>query len=146
MSGAIAAVFLRHHPLSGDVLWRPVCNDPGCGCDRDPLGPQNPMSWSIRRLVRGAPPLPPLGGSAGQWRPSGVVPIGRVEAFSDGVFAIAITLLVLELHVPTGHSPLLKALEGEWPRYLGSFVSFAFIGGVWVAHSTRTRFNQGRRR
>jgi hypothetical protein len=71
--------FLRHHPPSGDVLWRPVCNDPGCGCDRDPLGPQNPMSWSIRRLVRGAPPAPTPGGSAGQWRPSGVVPIGRAS-------------------------------------------------------------------
>jgi uncharacterized membrane protein len=31
-------------------------------------------------------------------------------------------------------------LEHEWPRYLGYFVSFAFIGGVWIAHSTLTRF------
>jgi uncharacterized membrane protein len=64
----------------------------------------------------------------------------RLEAFSDGVLAIAITLLVLELHVPTGHEPLVKGLEHEWPRYLGHFVSFAFIGGVWIAHSTLTRF------
>jgi uncharacterized membrane protein len=69
-----------------------------------------------------------------------LLPTGRLEAFSDGVFAIAITLLVLELHVPTGHEALAKGLEHEWPRYLGYFVSFAFIGGVWIAHSTMTRF------
>jgi uncharacterized membrane protein len=67
-----------------------------------------------------------------------LLPTGRLEAFSDGVFAIAITLLVLELHVPTAH--LVSELEGEWPRYLGYFVSFAFIGGVWIAHSNMTRF------
>jgi uncharacterized membrane protein len=69
-----------------------------------------------------------------------LLPTGRLEAFSDGVFAIAITLLVLELHVPTGHEALVKGLEHEWPRYLGYFVSFAFIGGVWIAHSNMTRF------
>jgi uncharacterized membrane protein len=35
---------------------------------------------------------------------------------------------------------LVKGLEHEWPRYLGYFVSFAFIGGVWIAHSNMTRF------
>jgi len=69
-----------------------------------------------------------------------LLPTSRLEAFSDGVFAIAITLLVLELHVPTGQEALVKGLEHEWPRYLGYFVSFAFIGGVWIAHSTMTRF------
>ena len=42
--------------------------------------------------------------------------------------------------MPTGHEALVKELEHEWPRYLGYFVSFAFIGGVWVAHSTLTGF------
>jgi len=65
---------------------------------------------------------------------------GRFDAFSDGVFAIVITLLVLELHVPTGHTHLARALGDEWPRYLGYLVSFAFIGGVWVAHSTVSHF------
>ena len=69
-----------------------------------------------------------------------LLPTDRLEAFSDGVFAIAITLLVLELHVPTGQEALLRGLEHEWPRYLGYFVSFAFIGGVWIAHSNLTRF------
>jgi uncharacterized membrane protein len=95
------------------------------------------MSWSFRRAVSGAPPAPSVPAASTDER---LVPIGRLEAFSDGVFAIAITLLVLELHVPSGRSSLLKALEGEWSRYLGYFVSFAFIGGVWVAHSTLTRF------
>jgi uncharacterized membrane protein len=67
-----------------------------------------------------------------------LLPTGRLEGFSDGVFAIAITLLVIELHVPAGH--LVSGLEHEWPRYLGYFVSFAFIGGVWIAHSNMTRF------
>jgi len=63
------------------------------------------------------------------------LPTSRLEAFSDGVFAIAITLLVLELHVPTGHEALVRGLGHEWPRYLGYLVSLAFIGGVWIAHS-----------
>jgi uncharacterized membrane protein len=97
------------------------------------------MSWSIRRMLSGAPvshAAPPEGADP-QDR---LLPTGRLEAFSDGVFAIAITLLVLELHVPTGHQALVEGLEHEWPRYLGYFVSFAFIGGVWVAHSNMTRF------
>lgn len=69
-----------------------------------------------------------------------LLPSSRLEAFSDGVFAIAITLLVLELHVPTGRQSLAQALGHEWPRYLGYLVSFAFIGGVWIAHSNMTRF------
>ena len=96
------------------------------------------MSWSIRRKLGGVPV------SAASTEHTGdhgrLLPTSRLEAFSDGVFAIAITLLVLELHVPTGHEPLVKGLEHEWPRYLGYFVSFAFIGGVWIAHSTLTRF------
>ncbi|HEX5641345.1 MAG TPA: TMEM175 family protein [Thermoleophilia bacterium] len=69
-----------------------------------------------------------------------LLPTTRLEAFSDGVFAIAITLLVLELHVPTDPAELLHELAAEWTGYLGYFVSFAFIGGVWMAHSTLTRF------
>jgi uncharacterized membrane protein len=64
----------------------------------------------------------------------------RFDAFSDGVFAIVITLLVLELHVPTGRQHLASVLGEEWPRYLGYFVSFAFIGGIWIAHSTVSHF------
>jgi len=42
--------------------------------------------------------------------------------------------------VPTGQHALLQALGDEWPRYVGYFVSFTFIGGVWIAHSNLTRF------
>lgn len=70
----------------------------------------------------------------------GQLPTIRLEAFSDGVFAIAITLLVLELKIPSAGSSLPRALAEQWPSYLGYLVSFAFIGGVWVAHSTLTRF------
>jgi uncharacterized membrane protein len=65
--------------------------------------------------------------------------MNRLEAFSDGVFAIAITLLVLEIAVPAGsEDDLLGAIVGEWPSYLAYLVSFATIGAVWVAHSVIT--------
>ncbi len=61
----------------------------------------------------------------------------RVEAFSDGVFAIAITLLILEIQVPRdmpdGNS-LLAALLQLWPHYLAFLVSFATIGIMWINH------------
>jgi uncharacterized membrane protein len=76
------------------------------------------------------------------WRHGRLLPTNRLEAFSDGVFAIAITLLVLELHVPTAKEGLLSELGKEWPTYLGYFVSFAFIGGEWIAHTNMTRLIQ----
>lgn len=66
---------------------------------------------------------------------------GRMEAFSDGVFAIAITLLVLEITVPEGRgSDLLAAVLEQWPMYLAYVTSFATIGSVWMAHSAITEF------
>jgi uncharacterized membrane protein len=58
----------------------------------------------------------------------------RVEAFSDGVFAIAITLLVLELHVADTDSGLWRALVGEWPSFAAYLTSFFIIGIMWVNH------------
>jgi uncharacterized membrane protein len=60
---------------------------------------------------------------------------GRAEAFSDGVFAIAITLLVLGL-VLSGHGPLTSQLLAAWPRYLAYVVSFLTIGIMWMNHHT----------
>jgi uncharacterized membrane protein len=58
----------------------------------------------------------------------------RILAFSDGVFAIAITLLVLNLTVPTVQHDLLGALGNEWPRYLSYVTSFILIGILWANH------------
>jgi uncharacterized membrane protein len=63
----------------------------------------------------------------------------RVETFSDGVFAIAITLLVLDIHVPPGLRHLGQELEHEWPSYLAYVTSFLTVGGVWIAHHRACR-------
>jgi uncharacterized membrane protein len=64
------------------------------------------------------------------------VETGRLEAFSDGVFAIAITLLVLGVTVPEGGeaSSLGERLTGQWPQYLAYILSFVTIGIIWVNH------------
>ena len=59
---------------------------------------------------------------------------GRLEAFSDGVFAIAITLLVLELHVPHESPSLGAGLLTEWPSFGAFATSFATIGIMWLNH------------
>jgi len=63
----------------------------------------------------------------------------RLETFCDGVFAIAITLLVLEIRVPTAErvhaaGGLLHALAGLWPSYLGYVLGFLTIGIMWANH------------
>jgi uncharacterized membrane protein len=59
----------------------------------------------------------------------------RIEAFSDGVFAIAITLLVLEIHVPEDpENGLGQALLDQWPAYASYVVSFFVIGIIWINH------------
>jgi uncharacterized membrane protein len=63
----------------------------------------------------------------------------RVETFSDGVFAIAITLLVLDIHVPPGLPHLRQELLNEWPSYLAYVTSFLTVGGVWIAHHRACR-------
>jgi uncharacterized membrane protein len=62
------------------------------------------------------------------------VPKSRLEAFSDGVFAIAATLLILNVSA-TG-SPLGRELGRIWPSYVGYAVSFVTIGIIWVNHHT----------
>lgn len=64
---------------------------------------------------------------------------GRLEAFSDGVFAIAVTLLVLELRIPAPGTlqegeRLLHALLHEWPSYLAFVTSFVTVLIVWINH------------
>lgn len=65
----------------------------------------------------------------------------RMEAFSDGIFAIAATLLVLDLVIPAvtskdvGHK-----LAEQWPTYVAYLVSFATIGNAWLNHSVITEY------
>ncbi|WEO94463.1 TMEM175 family protein [Streptomyces sp. FXJ1.172] len=61
---------------------------------------------------------------------------GRVEAFSDGVFAIAITLLILDIKVPKAgeNGGLWQAIGAQWPSYAAYVVSFLVIGIMWVNH------------
>ena len=68
----------------------------------------------------------------------------RIEAFSDGVFAIAITLLILEIKIPPASSiPLFTQLARQWPSYLSFVISFIFIGIMWINH--HRLFNQIKR-
>ncbi|HEX9561922.1 MAG TPA: TMEM175 family protein [Candidatus Dormibacteraeota bacterium] len=61
----------------------------------------------------------------------------RLEAFSDGVFAVAITLLVLQFTVPeVASGKLLANLLGQWPQLVTYVASFLTVGVVWVNHHT----------
>ena len=70
------------------------------------------------------------------WAPR---PLGtsRMEAFSDGVFSIAATLLVLDIALDSHGTPLEQVLH-VWPAYLGYVVSFLTIGAAWLLHSAMT--------
>ena len=62
----------------------------------------------------------------------------RLEAFSDGVIAVAITLLVLDISIPgPGHGSLLTQLGDRWPEFAAYVVSFFTIGIIWVNHHAR---------
>ena len=67
---------------------------------------------------------------------------GRIEAFSDGVIAVAITLLILDIHVPNVNTDLLQALLKQWPAYLGYVTSFLVITIFWANHHNMFRHIQ----
>jgi uncharacterized membrane protein len=63
------------------------------------------------------------------------VSTNRLEAFSDGVFAIAITLLALDIHVPEpGSGNRGHELLAQWPSYAADVISFITIGIIWINH------------
>jgi len=69
----------------------------------------------------------------------------RIEAISDGVFAIALTLLILDIKVPVsetihGEKDLLKAFAGLAPKLLSYFLSFMTLGIYWSAHSSQFHY------
>ncbi|MGW4624417.1 TMEM175 family protein [Streptomyces sp. NPDC004592] len=71
-------------------------------------------------------------GKDGSYRHSDTV---RVEAFSDAVFAIAVTILVLEIVTPEHRTGQLgHALLQQWPSYLGYAASFGYISVIWLNH------------
>jgi uncharacterized membrane protein len=83
-------------------------------------------------VTNGEPPPGPLRHGLGT---------GRLEAFSDGVFAIAITLLVLDIALPAGASRHLLRSVGElWPTYLAYVASFSTIGATWLGHNAITEY------
>jgi uncharacterized membrane protein len=74
------------------------------------------------------------GGKAGADSPSVHRDTSRLVAFSHAVFAITITLLVLEIRPPTDDRNLLHGLVALWPSYVAYSVTFLFIGQVWANH------------
>jgi len=73
-----------------------------------------------------------------------VLSTSRLEAFSDGVFAIAITLLVLDLVIgPSARGHLLRAMADLWPSYLAYATSFFMIGLVWMGHHVMVSISTG---
>ena len=58
----------------------------------------------------------------------------RIEAFSDGIFSIAATLLVLELKHPAAGVPFWIGISQQWPGYVSFILSFFFIGIMWINH------------
>ena len=70
--------------------------------------------------------------------------VERLGAFTDGVLAIAITLLVLDIRLPEGvaamsDAALGGALKAIWPKYLGYVISFLVIGNYWMVHTAKFR-------
>jgi uncharacterized membrane protein len=60
---------------------------------------------------------------------------GRLEAFSDGIFAVAITLLVLEIRLPSvGQTGLGAWVLSQWPAFVAYFISFMTILIMWINH------------
>jgi uncharacterized membrane protein len=86
----------------------------------------------------------PMGGKTTRLATDERHDVTRVEAFSDGVFAIAITLLVLNIRIPTvedaGQGGLAGALLQQWPVYLAYLSSFITILIMWMGHHNLFRY------
>jgi len=81
-----------------------------------------------------APRFDPVAGGHARHRDEAEVEFNRIVAFSDGVFAIAITLLVLGLTVPPHLSDLRRALLNNQDDFIAYAISFAVLGRYWLAH------------
>jgi uncharacterized membrane protein len=89
------------------------------------------MATDESRARRG---FDPVAGGRSRHRDEAEVEFNRIVAFSDGVFAIAITLLVLGLAIPRGVPDLRQALLDDQGDFLAYAISFAVLGRYWLAH------------
>ena len=102
--------------------------------------PQEPVHKRPHARQTGTSLLDVADDLLGERGPSGIprglgMGVGRLEAFSDGVLAIVITLLILDIHVPadaSGH--LARALGDQWPQYAAYLLSFFVVGVIWLNH------------
>jgi uncharacterized membrane protein len=100
-----------------------------------PLGRHAARLRVQRPLVSHAGPVPePVGGPGRSTPFGGERDPARIVAFSDAVIAIAVTLLVLEIHPPQDTGHLLHGLATLWPSYLAYGITFMLIGQVWANH------------
>src|SRR5215212_2995635 len=76
----------------------------------------------------------PVAGGRVRHRDEAEVEFNRIVAFSDGVFAIAITLLVLGLTVPPNHPDLTRLLLNNQDDFIAYAISFAVLGKYWLLH------------
>jgi uncharacterized membrane protein len=76
----------------------------------------------------------PITGGRARHRDEAEVEFNRIVAFSDGIFAIAITLLVLGLMIPEGVSDLTRTLLHNGGDFFAYAISFAVLGRYWLAH------------
>ena len=91
--------------------------------------------WTMIRWFRSLAATPPADDPAGPGRGFGAErDPERVIFFSDAVFAIAVTLLVLEIRPPEDTRHLLHGLAALWPSYLAYVITFLLIGQVWANH------------
>ena len=121
----------RHHDSgdgSADDLAEGICPD-ACGRANADVAASDAVADPAPEegVAAGA------GGTGGEDGP-GLISTGRLEAFSDGVIAIAITLLSLEIKLPDEGGSLLRALASLWPGYVGFVLSFLLVGQVWLNH------------
>ena len=113
---------------SADDLAEGLGTD-SCGCAHADVAASDTVADPApeERVAAGA------GGTGGEDGP-GLMTTGRLEAFSDGVIAIAITLLSLEIKLPDDGGSLLHSLASLWPGYVGFVLSFLLVGQVWLNH------------
>jgi uncharacterized membrane protein len=141
MPWAVRGGLLRSHgSRRHSVVREPTAQSPGCGslrviATREQEKSRASAMGESRPPSRRFDPCTMKNSEREQSPPRW--PKARVEAISDGVFAIAITLLVIEIKIsPSEFRHLEHALVHEWPGYLANVTSFLTIGGVWISHHT----------